>query len=419
MTGARRDRAGSPEYGVAIVGAGQAGHQLAFSLRERNYLRPIVLIESEDAIPYQRPPLSKEYLFAAGDPGDVSLASTEEYADHGIEFRSGRRVESVDRGRREVLFSPGEALRYEQLVLATGVRARTLDVPGLPLAGVGTLRTLRDAQQLRRRLEDAADVLVVGGGFIGLEFATGAAQHGRRVTVLEACPRILQRSLSAPTAAFLHDRHTANGVEVRTNVAVARIVGRGGHVAGVQLTDGQVLPADLVVVGVGVVPNDELAVRAGLVIDRHGIVVDEFLRTSDPFVHAIGDVASFPSSFARARGRVESVQNAIDQARCLAGTPSPYQDLPWFWSHQAGHLVQIAGIGQAGGSAHVLGSPGQVPFSTFRYHADELVAIESVDQPRIHMKARRLLRDGISIPPDHLAGPDLFDNARGRSSVIN
>jgi 3-phenylpropionate/trans-cinnamate dioxygenase ferredoxin reductase component len=297
-------------------------------------------------------------------------------------------------------------------VLATGVRARTLDVPGPPLAGVGTLRTLRDAQQLRRRLEDAADVLVIGAGFIGLEFATGAAQRGRRVTVLEACPRILQRSLSAPTAAFLHDRHTENGVEIRTSVAVARITGRGGHVTGVQLTDGQVLPADLVVVGIGVVPNDEVAVRAGLVVDRHGIVVDGFLRTSDPFVYAIGDVASFPSSFARARGRVESVQNAIDQARCLAGTLSPYQDLPWFWSHQAGHLVQIAGIGRAGGAAHVLGSPGQVPFSTFCYHADGLVAIESVDQPRIHMKARRLLGDGISIPPDHLAGPDPFDNAR-------
>jgi 3-phenylpropionate/trans-cinnamate dioxygenase ferredoxin reductase subunit len=211
-------------------------------------------------------------------------------------------------------------------------------VPGLPLAGVGTLRTLRDAQQLRGRLEDAADVLVVGAGFIGLEFATGAAQRGRRVTVLEACPRILQRSLSAPTAAFLHDRHTENGVEIRTGVAVARVAGRGGDVTGVQLTDGQVLPADIVVVGIGVVPNDELAVRAGLVIDRHGIVVDEFLRTSDPFVYAIGDVASFPSSFARAQGRVESVQNAIDQARCLAGTlsgtPSPYEDLPWFWSHQ-------------------------------------------------------------------------------------
>jgi 3-phenylpropionate/trans-cinnamate dioxygenase ferredoxin reductase subunit len=243
-------------------------------------------------------------------------------------------------------------------------------VPGLPLAGVGTLRTLRDAQQLRGRLEDAADVLVVGAGFIGLEFATGAAQRGRRVTVLEACPRILQRSLSAPTAAFLHDRHTENGVEIRTGVAVARVAGRGGDVTGVQLTDGQVLPADIVVVGIGVVPNDELAVRAGLVIDRHGIVVDEFLRTSDPFVYAIGDVASFPSSFARAQGRVESVQNAIDQARCLAGTlsgtPSPYEDLPWFWSHQAGHLVQIAGIGQAGGAAHVVGSPGQVPFSTSR-----------------------------------------------------
>jgi 3-phenylpropionate/trans-cinnamate dioxygenase ferredoxin reductase subunit len=276
------------------------------------------------------------------------------------------------------------------------VRARTLDVPGLPLTGVHTLRTVRDADQLRERLDQAVDVVVIGAGFIGLEFATGAAKSGKQVTVLEAAPRILARSLSVETAAFLHARHTDNGVRIRTGVTVTGFAGRDGRVAGVRLGDDSVLPADLVVVGIGVVPNAELAVHSGLTVDRDGIVVDEFLRTSDPAIHAIGDVVSFPNSFTRARTRVESVQNAMDQARCLAatltGTPRPYQDLPWFWSHQAGHLVQIAGIGQGHNTAQVHASADPLSFSTYCYREDRLVAVESIDQPRIHLKARRLLR---------------------------
>jgi 3-phenylpropionate/trans-cinnamate dioxygenase ferredoxin reductase subunit len=373
--------------GVVIVGAGQAGHQLAISLRDNGYSRSITLIESEDTLPYQRPPLSKDYLFAVDEPVDVALAAQEEYAELDIDFRPGQRVRSIS------------DLRYEHLVLATGVRARTLDVPGLPLAGVHTLRTVGDADRLRQQLDAAVNVVVVGAGFIGLEFATGAVRPGRRVTVLEAAPRILQRSLSAGTAAFLHTRHAENGVQIRTKVAVARFTGRDGRVAGVQLTDGSMLPADLVVVGIGVTPNDELAIEAGLAVDRNGIVVDEFLRTSDPSVYAIGDVASFANRFAHQRTRVESVQNAMDQARCLAatltGTPSTYQDLPWFWSHQAGHLVQIAGIGQGYDRAYVRMSSVPTSFSTFCYRAEELVAVESIDQPRIHLKARRELRSPI------------------------
>jgi 3-phenylpropionate/trans-cinnamate dioxygenase ferredoxin reductase subunit len=315
------------------------------------------------------------------------LAAHDEYADLGIDFRPGRRVSSIS------------TLSYEHLVLATGVRARTLDVPGLPLAGVHTLRTVGDADQLRQQLDAAVDVVVIGAGFIGLEFATGAVRQARRVTVLEAAPRILARSLSGGTAAFLHTRHAENGVRIRTNVAVAGLTGRAGRVAGVQLTDGSVIPADLVVVGIGVVPNDDLAVEAGLAVDRNGIVVDEFLRTSDPSVYAIGDVASFANRFAHQRTRVESVQNAMDQARCLAatlsGAPCAYQDLPWFWSQQAGHLVQIAGIGQGYDTAQIHQSVDPMSFSTFCYRDGRLVAVESIDQPRIHMKARRELRSPI------------------------
>jgi 3-phenylpropionate/trans-cinnamate dioxygenase ferredoxin reductase subunit len=386
--------------GVVIVGAGQAGHQLAISLRDNGYPDSIVLVEGEDTLPYQRPPLSKDYLFDAEGPIDVALASEEDYAERGIEFLPGQRVQSVDRERCEVLLGSGEVLPYEHLVLATGVRARPLDVPGLPLAGVHTLRTVHDAEQLRQRLDAAHDVVVIGAGFIGLEFATGAVQRVRRVTVLEAAPRILLRSLSAETAAFLHERHTENGVLIRTNVAVAGFTGRGGRVAGVELADGTVVRADLVVVGIGVLPNDELAVHSGLAVDGTGIVVDEFLCTSDPSIHAIGDVVSFPNSFAHRRTRVESVQNAMDQARCLAatlsGTPCRYADLPWFWSQQAGHLVQIAGIGQGHDKADVHTSADPRSFSTFCYRENELIAVESIDQPRIHMKARRELRAPIA-----------------------
>jgi 3-phenylpropionate/trans-cinnamate dioxygenase ferredoxin reductase subunit len=268
-------------------------------------------------------------------------------------------------------------------------------------------------------LSQVTSVVVVGAGFIGLEFATGAGRLGHPVTVLERGARILRRSLSGPTAEFLTRRHAAAGVTVATHASVAEVLGHRGRVSGVRVDSGEFLSAELVVVGVGVEPNDDLAAAAGLMVDD-GIVVDELLRTSDPAIFAIGDVASFRSGFAPGPGRVESVQNAVDQARSVAGTllghPTRYADLPWFWTQQAGHLVQIAGIGAGASAVHVRPSADPLRFSAFCYQGDRLVAIESVGQPRIHMQARRLLAAGISIPPSRVTAADL-DLAREPEAV--
>jgi 3-phenylpropionate/trans-cinnamate dioxygenase ferredoxin reductase subunit len=397
--------------GTVIIGGGQAGHQLAISLREGGDERPITMVEAEDRRPYQRPPLSKDYLLAEDDDVlDLAFVADGDYGENKVCYVSGTRALSIDRASQEVVLDSAQRLPYEHLVLATGARARTLTVPGSTLSDVHTLRTFEDAQRLRTALSQVTGVVVVGGGFIGLEFASGAAHLGRQVTVLERGARILRRSLSEPTADFLARRHDTEGVTIMTNASVAEILDYRGKVSGVRLHSGELLSAEIVVVGVGVEPNDELAAAAGLVVDD-GIVVDELLRTSDPAIFAIGDVASFRSGFAPARGRVESVQNAADQARSVArtllGDPSPYADLPWFWTQQAGHLVQIAGIGTGSDAAHARPSDDPLRFSTFCYRGDRLVAVESVGQPRIHMQARRLLAAAVSVPPDCVARKDL------------
>jgi 3-phenylpropionate/trans-cinnamate dioxygenase ferredoxin reductase component len=400
----------TPTAGVVIVGGGQAGHQLAVSLRAEGYERPVTIVEAEQGLPYQRPPLSKDFLTAGEEILDIAFVAPGQYAEQEIELLAGIRVEMIDRDHRAVVLTSGRHLPYEKLVLATGARARRPTVGGSTLDGVRTLRSLSDAQRLRAQLHRAADVVVIGGGFIGLEFASSAAQLGSRVTVLESGPRILRRSVSAETAGFLARAHVVHGVTIRTRAVSSEFLGRNGTVTGVRLHDGTILSADLVVVGIGIEPNTELAAAAGLLVDK-GIVVDEYLRTSDPSIYSIGDVASFKSEFAPDRGRVESVQNAVDHARCLAqtltGNASRYHDLPWFWSQQAGHRLQIAGIRSATDAVYVRRSHDQMKFSVFCYRGYRLGAVESVDQPKVHMQARRLLGAGISIPADRVSDPDL------------
>jgi 3-phenylpropionate/trans-cinnamate dioxygenase ferredoxin reductase subunit len=397
--------------GTVIIGGGQAGHALAIALRDGGDDRPITMVEAEDRLPYQRPPLSKDYLLAGADDDlDLAFVSDGDYAERNVRYLPGERALHIDRAHREVVLESAQRLPYEHVVLATGARARTLSVPGAALAGAHTLRSLDDAQRLRSLLSQATEVVVVGGGFIGLEFATGAARLGHRVTVLERGARILRRSLSEPTAEFLARRHAAEGVTIMANAPVAEVLGCRGKAGGVRLHSGELLPAGLVVVGVGVEPNDELAAAAGLVVDD-GIVVDELLRTSDPAIFAIGDVARFRSGFTSGPERVESVQNAVDQARSVArtlsGHPSPYADLPWFWTQQAGHLVQIAGLGTGADAVYPRPSDDPLLFSTFCYRDGRLVAVESVGQPRIHQQARRLLAAGISVSPGRALDRDL------------
>jgi len=384
---------------VLVVGAGQAGHQTAAYLRERGHKGPVTLIGDEGRLPYERPPLSKAYLKAEVEASDLWLRPETFYERNAIERVTGTAV-ALDLATRTVRLADASLHPYDHLVLATGARARAVPVPGAHLCGVHRLRTLADADALRSALPGARHVVVIGAGFVGLEFAAAAREMGHRVTVVEALPRPLARVVSAPMAEYFARLHQERGNELLLGQGVARFHGnREGRVTAVELTDGRRLPADLVLAGVGAVPRTELAEGAGLEV-AGGIVVDGRLLTSDPHVSAIGDCAAFPHPRALARLRVESVQNAVDQARLVAdrltGSDRTYDDLPWFWSTQFSARLQIAGLGGGHDTELVLGGDAG-SFSVLLFRDEELVAVESVGRPADHMAARRILAQ--NIPP--------------------
>lgn len=394
---------------VVAVGTGQAGFQVAASLREGGFEGRVVLVGEEPHLPYQRPPLSKAYLTGKADAALVRLRPEHFYAEHRIELRAGARAVGLDRAGREVVLASGERLPFDHLVLATGARNRALPVPGAGLEGVVQLRSLAEAEALRRRLDGARRAVVVGAGFIGLEFAAVAAERGLDVTVVEAAGRVMARTVSAPVSAFVQAAHEARGVRFAFGAAVVEVLGAGGRVAGVATADGRHLPADLVLVGIGVLPNTELAAEAGLAV-ADGIVVDERLLTCDPAISAIGDCAAFP--FRHAGGglvRLESVQNAADQARCVAarllGRPAPYASLPWFWSEQGVLRLQIAGLAAPHDRVVLRGGPAEGGFSAFCFRAGTLAGVESVNRPLDHVLARKLLAAGGDLTPEQAARP--------------
>lgn len=397
--------------GVLIVGIGQAGFQLAASLREGGYDGRILLVGEEPELPYQRPPLSKAYLMGKANAAQLHFRAEAFCAENRLELRTGTRAVRIEREARRVLLATGEALPYEHLVLATGARNRALPVPGAALDGVMQLRTLADAEALRRRLEPGRRAVVVGAGFIGLEFAAVAAARGVEVTVVEALDRPMVRAVSPLVAGHFRAVHERAGVRFAFGAAVAGITGENGRATGVETTDGTRFPADLVLVCIGVVPDAELAAEAGLAV-ADGIVVDALLQTGDPAISAIGDCARFPCRFADgALLRLESVQNAVDQARCVAarllGRPAPYGSLPWFWSDQGALKLQIAGLSVPHDRAVVRGDPaaGQ-GFSVFCFRDGRLVGVESVNRPLDHVLARRILeRGGAGLTPEQAADP--------------
>jgi 3-phenylpropionate/trans-cinnamate dioxygenase ferredoxin reductase component len=408
--------------GIVVAGAGQAGFQLAASLREGGFRDPITLIGDETALPYQRPPLSKAYLAGKTDQEGLFLRQPGFFAEHAITHRPGVRATGIDRSERRLHLSDGESLGYDHLVLATGARNRTLPVPGAELDGVRQLRGLADADALKAAIASARDIVVVGAGFIGLEFAAVAAARGLSVTVIEAADRPMARAVSPEIGQFFQGAHEAMGVRLAFGAGVTAILGRDGRVTAVALADGRELEADLVLVGIGVLPNRELAADADLPAED-GVRVDAFLATPDPAISAIGDCARFPSPFAHGLTpdgtvRIESVQNAIDQGRCLAarlvGRPAPYGALPWFWSDQGPHKLQIAGLAGPGDASVVRGSG--PAFSVFRFRDGVLSAVESVDRAADHMIARRLLAARTALTPDQAADPafDLKALAMGR-----
>jgi 3-phenylpropionate/trans-cinnamate dioxygenase ferredoxin reductase component len=394
---------------IVIAGAGHAGVLLAEALRRAGCAAPIALVGDEPELPYERPPLSKAYL-ADGD-ADVALRPAQFYAEHGIKLIKGRRVLVLRRRERTVELDDGTRLEYGHLVFATGARCRQLDVPGACLSGVHTLRTRADADRVRSRLRPGSRVVLIGAGFIGLEIASAAVAAGCDTTVVEVADRVMGRVVSPAISAHATRVHERAGTRIHLRRGVVRICGRNGEVTGVETADGAVLPADLVVVGIGVVPNIAAA-RTGGLETAGGIVVDEYLQTSDPAISAIGDCAVFP--FGGRRVRLESVQNAADQARCVAarltGAPAPYRELPWFWSHQGGMKLQIAGLRpvEEGGVESVLrGDPASGRFSVLTYHCGRLASVESVNSPADHLAARRLLTANTSPDPATATNPGI------------
>jgi 3-phenylpropionate/trans-cinnamate dioxygenase ferredoxin reductase subunit len=296
----------------------------------------------------------------------------------------------------------GRRLSYGQLVLALGARNRRLPIPGAELEGVCYLRTLAEAVELKQRLEQTRQVVVIGGGFVGLEVAASARTLGKPVTVVEALPRLMARAVGSLISEFVRAAHAARGVEILLNVQVREIRGESGKASEVVLSDGRVIAADLVVVGVGVIPRTELAREAGLPVDN-GIVADEFLRTADDHIFAIGDCAQYPSIFSGSRVRLESVQNAVDQgvcvARTIAGKPAPYRAVPWFWSDQFEIRLQMAGLPEGHDQQVVRGDPATGKFSVFHFRAGKLCSVDSVNRPADHQAARKLFNSGTSLTP--------------------
>ncbi|MFZ5735684.1 MAG: NAD(P)/FAD-dependent oxidoreductase [Pseudomonadota bacterium] len=390
---------------VLIAGAGHAGFQVAVSLRQAKYAGRIALINDEKHLPYQRPPLSKAYLKSGGDPNSLMFRPEKFFQDQAIELISDRMV-SIDRDGRKLLLASGTAIEYGHLVLATGARNRMLDVPNASLPDVLYLRTLDESEVLRQRMPDRKHVVVIGAGFIGLEFAATARAKGLEVDVVELAPRVMARVVTPEISSYFHDRHTAAGIRMHYGVRATEIAAEGSRVTGVVLSNGHTLPCDLVVVGVGVIPNVEIAAAAGLPTAA-GIIVDRQLLTSDPHISAIGDCALFDSVRFGETMRVESVQNATDQARCVAarltGDAKPYDGYPWFWSDQADDKLQIVGLTAGFDQVVIRGSVAERSFSAFCYKAGKLIGIESVNRAADHVFGRKILPLDKSVTPDQAA----------------
>lgn len=386
---------------VVIVGAGHAGGQIAAALRIAGYAGEIALLGEEIHPPYQRPPLSKAYLVGKVDVAQVLLRPAEYYVKHAIALKLGARAVAIDRAEHCVALTTGERLPYSWLALATGARARPLPIPGVDDPRVFYLRTLADIDRIRSALACAARIVIIGGGFIGLEAAAVLRTSGLAVTVVEIQDRLMPRVVSPTVSAFYLDLHRKRGVEVVTNTGVTAIAG-----SAVQLTNGRTVPADAVIIGIGVVPNVELAQAAGLACDN-GIVVDHCARTWDPRVVAAGDCTQHPNALLGRPLRLESVHNAVEQAttaaKTILGTPHPYAQVPWFWSDQYEFKLQMVGISSGYDSEVVRGTITHGKFSVFYYREGKLLAIDSVNRPMDHMQGRRLLGAGLSPAPAQVA----------------
>ncbi|MDZ4095359.1 MAG: FAD-dependent oxidoreductase [Paracoccaceae bacterium] len=389
---------------IVVIGAGQAGAALVAKLRLVGHDGAITLIGEESAPPYQRPPLSKAYLMGEMEQERLHLRAPEFYAEHGITLRLGVPVSAIDRAARTVMLGD-QVIGYDRLAFTTGAIARRLPAAiGGDMAGVFTVRTLADVDAMRPQCVAGRRVVIIGGGYIGLEAAAVAAKLGLDVSVVEMAPRILQRVAAPETSDYFRALHTAQGVKILEGVGLERLLG-DGRVRAARLSDGRELPADFVIAGVGILPATALAAAAGLEIDN-GIATDAQGRSSDPAIWAAGDCASFP--WQGGRLRLESVQNAIDQAELVAenmlGAGKSYVPLPWFWSDQYDCKLQIAGL-NTGYDRIVTRGPEGDSVSFWYFKGDRLLAVDAMNDPRAYMVGKRLLEMGRSVDPAAVMDP--------------
>ena len=392
---------------IVIIGAGHAGGTAAALLRQYDFQGPITLIGEEPIPPYQRPPLSKAWLKGEADADSLALKPLEFYAQNKIDFSPNVRVTAIDRQAKGLTLSDGGSLSYDIAILATGARPIRLPIPGADLNGVLELRTAADAEALKAALGPGKTVAVVGGGYIGLEAAASARSLGANVIILEREARILARVACETLSTFFQTYHEARGVQFELGASATGLAGKDGKVTGVTLADGRTLACDLVLVGVGVAPNEELAKAAGLECAR-GVVVNLEARTSDPSIFAIGDVAQRPMPIYENRMfRMESVPNALEQAKqaacAITGRPAPAGETPWQWSDQYDLKLQIAGYPFDADQILVRGDPTSNKFAIFHLKGDQLQSVEAINSPPEFMMGRQLIGNRKPVNASRLA----------------
>ncbi len=387
--------------GLVIVGGSYAGLNIAVSARQHGYSERIRILTNEPTLPYHRPPLSKGYLLGAVDPQTLPLRAETFYSEQRIEVLLDTQVLSVE-GARKLSTNRG-AISCDILAIATGARARLIDLPGVQLEGVVTLRSLADAEAIRQRLPDVASVVIIGAGFIGLELAASLRKLGKVVTVFEGLPRVLARATSPRLSSFIEAEHRGHGVDLCCNVGVAAIEGDHGKVTSVITAQGSKHLADMVVLAVGATPNIELGAPLGLV-SSGGIEVDRLGKTRLEHIYAAGDCTVHRNAFSATLMRLESVQSAIDQGKAagasIAGIRAPNDSVPWFWSDQYDLKLQMVGLSQGADQEVVRGSVEHRKFSIFYLQGKRLVGIDSVNAAADHMLGRRLLAQRIDISPE-------------------
>ena len=395
--------------GIVVVGGGQAGGEGAFALREGGYSGAITIVGDEPHIPYERPPLSKGLLIGESEPQETYLRDRAAYDERDIALKLDVAVRTIDRGGQGLELSDGAALAYDKLLLATGARVRRLDLPGADLSGVFYLRDIADSLAIREALTPGAKLVVIGGGYIGLEVAASARKRGCEATIVEVADRIMNRVVAPEMSAHFAAVHTAAGVEILTDVAPVSIEG-DGRVRELILADGSHIDADVIVIGIGVVPNVEIAEAAGLEVDN-GIRVDEFTRTGDPHIFAAGDVTSHFNPLLGRSLRLESWQNAQNQAiaaaQIMLGGEQAHAEIPWFWSDQYDINLQMVGAPESWDNV-VRRDGGETDrFTLFYMAGDKLVAANTVNNARDIRPSRQLIEKGTSLTPEELADPDV------------